>query len=96
MWASNFLLLIGMVLFCSAPSHAQNADEVIRVETALVQLNVGVTDSKGRSITELSKKDFVVYEDDVKQDISRFAPTTTPFSLVLLLARLYPIVKIDI
>ncbi|MCX7640370.1 MAG: VWA domain-containing protein [Pyrinomonadaceae bacterium] len=63
---------------------AQN-DEVIRVKTALVRLNVGVVDQKGRPVFNLSKEDFSVYEDGVKQSILRFEPTESPFSIVLLL-----------
>jgi VWFA-related protein len=58
---------------------------VVRTETSLVQLNVGVVDPRGRAITSLSKNDFTVYEDGVKQPILHFEPTYAPFSLVLLL-----------
>jgi len=58
---------------------------VVRVDTALVQLNVGVVDARGRAIHSLSKADFTVYEDGVKQPILNFEPTEAPFSLVLLL-----------
>jgi Ca-activated chloride channel family protein len=64
---------------------SQQPDEVVRTETSLVQLNVGVVDPRGRAITSLSQKDFTVYEDGVKQPILHFEPTYAPFSLVLLL-----------
>jgi VWFA-related protein len=63
----------------------QDDDVVERVESNLVLLNVGVADSRGRAITDLSRSDFVVYEDGVRQNITSFEPTTAPFSLVLLL-----------
>lgn len=63
----------------------QEPDEVIKVETNLVQLNVGVVDRQGRAILNLSRNDFAVYENDVRQNIQDFEPTTTPFSLVLML-----------
>jgi hypothetical protein len=34
-----------------------------------VQLNIGVVDKQGRPVTSLTQKDFVVYEDGVKQSI---------------------------
>jgi Ca-activated chloride channel homolog len=74
-------LLIGPAGF--AP--AQGQDEVIRTDTALVQLNVGVVDRRGQAITTLGKNDFVVYEDDVQRPILSFEPTQAPFSLVMLL-----------
>jgi Ca-activated chloride channel family protein len=74
------ILLLGYV----ATACAQD-DDVVRTETNLVQLNVGVVDAQGRAITSLSRNDFVVYEDGVKQQILHFDPADTPFSLVLML-----------
>jgi VWFA-related protein len=51
----------------------------------LVQLNVGVVDRQGRAITSLTRNDFVIYEDGVKQPIQHFEPVDAPFSLVLML-----------
>jgi VWFA-related protein len=80
------VFVLPLLLLCGAPSlHAQEPDEVLRTETALVQLNVGVVDSRGRALTTLSKNNFTVYEDGVKQPILHFEPTDAPFSLVLLL-----------
>jgi VWFA-related protein len=60
-------------------------DEPIRVESNLVILNVGVADQKGKAVTDLTRGDFNVYEDGVKQSIVSFEPAASPFSLVLLL-----------
>jgi len=60
-------------------------EEVITTETALVQLNVGVVDKQGHSITNLSANDFSIYEDGVRRPIVHFEPTEAPFSLVMLL-----------
>jgi VWFA-related protein len=68
-----------------AAVRAQQPDEVIKTDTALVQLNVGVVDKQGRAITTLSSNDFVVYEDGVRRPIMHFEPTDAPFSLVMLL-----------
>ena len=67
------------------PASAQDPDDVIRTETSLVQLNIGVVDKQGRSVTSLTKNDFVIYEDGVKQSIQHFEPVDAPFSLVLML-----------
>lgn len=66
-------------------ANAQQPDEVIRTETALVQLNVGVVDRQGHAITTLSPNDFAIYEDGVRRPILHFEPTDAPFSLVMLL-----------
>lgn len=84
-------LLLSLTIFFGA--FAQSAvlaqtvggEEVVRVESSLVKLNVGVADRGGRSVTNLTANDFVVYEDGVRQNILSFEPTVTPFSLVLLL-----------
>lgn len=60
-------------------------DDVIRVDSSIVRLNVGVVDAKGKPITKLNREDFTVYEDGVKQNIISFAPTVTPFSVVMIL-----------
>jgi len=72
-------------LFIVAQANAQEVDEIVRTETSLVQLNIGVVDKQGRAITSLTRNDFVVYEDGVKQPIQHFEPVDAPFSLVLLL-----------
>jgi VWFA-related protein len=67
------------------PASAQEPDDIIRTQTSLVQLNIGVVDRQGRAVTSLTKNDFVVYEDGVKQSIQLFEPVGAPFSLVLML-----------
>jgi VWFA-related protein len=60
-------------------------DDVVRTETSLVQLNVGVVDRQGHAVIDLTRNDFAVYEDGVKRPIQSFEPTEAPFSLVMLL-----------
>lgn len=82
-----FAAFVFVGLFCGVlnTTRAQDPDDVVRTETSLVQLNVGVVDPRGRAVTSLSRNDFTVYEDGVKQQILYFEPTNAPFSLVLLL-----------
>ncbi|HEV2835354.1 MAG TPA: VWA domain-containing protein [Pyrinomonadaceae bacterium] len=80
-----FLFLALLAIFCVVTANAQDVDDVVRTETSLVQLNVGVVDKQGRPVTYLTRNDFVVYEDGVKQSIQHFESTDAPFSLVLLL-----------
>jgi len=81
----QILFLTLFVLACALTATAQDPDDVIRTETSLVQLNVGVVDKQGRPIKTLNRSDFVVYEDGVKQSIQHFEPVDAPFSLVLML-----------
>lgn len=75
-----------LCLLSAASTQAQqDQDDTVSVSTNLVILNVGVADHKGQPITDLSPRDFSVYEDGVKQSIVSFEPVNSPFSLVLLL-----------
>jgi VWFA-related protein len=80
-------LLFVLLLICGSSllARAQEPEDVVRTDVSLVQLNVGVVDPRGRAITSLSRNDFTVYEDGIKQPILNFEPTDAPFSLVLLL-----------
>ena len=73
-----------VLLFGFLTASAQD-DDIIKVDYSIVRLNVGVVDGRGRPITSLTKENFTVYEDGVKQDIARFEPTVAPFSAVLIL-----------
>jgi len=84
-WLVGALFIAAFVCLNARVSRGQEPDEVVRTETSLVQLNVGVVDSKGNAVTSLSRNDFNVFEDGVKQQILHFEPTDAPFSLVLLL-----------
>jgi Ca-activated chloride channel homolog len=80
----KFCVLILFIIFAFSGAAAQD-DDVIKVDSSIVRLNVGVVDRTGRPMTNLSKDDFAVYEDGVRQSISRFEPVVTPFSVVMIL-----------
>jgi VWFA-related protein len=79
--------LLCLLLFAgvSAQQPTGQDDPVVTVDTSLVILNVGVANHRGQAITDLTRNDFIVYEDGVKQSIVGFEPVTAPFSVVLLL-----------
>jgi Ca-activated chloride channel family protein len=60
-------------------------DEVIKVDTEAVNLNVRVVDRNNRSIGNLQQQDFKVYEDNVLQPIDYFTKSEVPtnYSLVV-------------
>lgn len=70
----------------AAQDPKEEKQDVIRVDTDLVSLDVVVNDQRGkRATSKLSAADFVVYEDGVRQKISNFSTTEVPFNLVLLI-----------
>ncbi|CAN5414984.1 hypothetical protein BH20ACI1_BH20ACI1_06440 [soil metagenome] len=78
-------ILLFLILILSFLSVSAQDDDIIKVDSSVVRLNVGVVDGKGRPMTKLSKENFTVYEDGVKQNILQFEPTVAPFSVVMLL-----------
>jgi VWFA-related protein len=61
-------------------------DDVIRVDTELVMLNVSVVDrGTSRGLAGLTQGDFKLYEDGVEQQIAHFDASGAPFNLVLLI-----------
>ncbi len=74
------LLIVSGFLTVSAQD-----DDIIKVDSSIVRLNVGVVDRLGKPMKNLSKDSFTLYENGVKQEISRFEPTAAPFSVVMIL-----------
>src|SRR2546423_5683157 len=59
------------------PATTQDEDEVVRITTNLVQLDVSATDNNGHQITDLSPDDFEVREDNRPQKITNFSYVST-------------------
>lgn len=75
-------LLTLLILF--APARAQD-DDVLRVNTDLVVVNVTVTDGAGKYVRGLKRADFKLMEDGREQTISSFGAEETPFAAAVLL-----------
>jgi VWFA-related protein len=56
----------------------------ISVSVDLVSLNVLVTDQKSNVVTGLKPENFSIYEDNVKQEITHFAPVEANITVVML------------
>jgi VWFA-related protein len=78
-------LLIYLFLILSFQTASAQTDDIIKVDSSVVRLNVGVVDVRGRPITDLGRENFTIYEDGVKQNINYFEPTITPLSVVMIL-----------
>lgn len=77
--------LLTLLFITGLTAAAQGDDDPIRVDSSIVRLNVGVVDQKGRSVINLDRSNFELFEDGVKQEITRFEPTASPFSVVIML-----------
>jgi Ca-activated chloride channel family protein len=84
------VLLLMLVFNLSANFFAQtktpdDTDEIIRVDTQLVDVPVVITDKTGKPLLNLKQNNFVIYEDGKPQEISDFVAAAAPFEVALLL-----------
>jgi Ca-activated chloride channel family protein len=83
----SFISIILCALLIPAFAAAQE-DDVVRVDTDLVVLNVTVTDKAGQYVSGLRLSDFEIFEDGVEVpplSISGFSVYESPFASVVLL-----------
>jgi Ca-activated chloride channel family protein len=83
-------LICGLILgsLLASTTAAQQDDDVIRVATELVVLNITVTNSAGQYVPGLRLSDFKIYEDGKEVTltaISSFSAHESPFASVVLL-----------
>src|SRR3989440_669838 len=84
--ASFFFVAMLTALLCASAALAQQDDEeVVRVNSDLVVLNVTVTDKGGVYVHKLARPDFKIFEDGREQQISLFSVEETPFAAAILL-----------
>ena len=73
-----FFTLCLLVLFSvTQSSKGQTDDDVVRIDTNLIQLNIGVVDRRGHPMLDLQRDNFIVYEDGERQSITSFESITT-------------------
>lgn len=69
----------------SVAGDSQTAVPEFSVEASLVNVNVLVTDEDGRVISGLKQDNFRLLDNGVPQELSSFAPSTAPITIVMLL-----------
>lgn len=79
----RFFLTALFIIFClPAAARAQTPtptatpetdDDVVKISTTLVQVDVTVTDKSGKVISDLKPEEIEIYENGVKQDITNFS-----------------------
>ena len=79
------LAAAAVALRIAAAQAPQPPQVPFRTGVDLVSLNVTVTDSSARYITDLTQDEFNVFEDGVKQDVTFFNRTNLPIALALLI-----------
>ncbi len=83
----TLLFLLSPLLIAKPESQTpgQDQDDVIKVSTDLVVVNVTVLDKAGKFAPRLKRADFHLFEDGAEQKISTFSAEETPFAAAILL-----------
>jgi Ca-activated chloride channel homolog len=67
------------------PPRATPRPPTFEVGIEVINLNVSITDARNRYVTDLIEKNFAVFEDGVKQELTLFSHENLPISLVLMM-----------
>ncbi len=90
-----FFLILMFGLGFSANFYAQDKkssdkpdkedEEILRIDTQLVDVPLVVLDKSGKPLLNLKQSNFIVYENDKRQELTEFSATAAPFEVALLL-----------
>jgi Ca-activated chloride channel family protein len=71
--SATLVLIVALAVFVgTSPVAQESGPPRINVTVDLVQLNVAVTDTKGKYVTGLRPEDFVIAEDGIPEDIATY------------------------
>lgn len=82
--AKVILAIVFLVVLCVSV-RPQDDDGVIRIETELIDVPIQVKDKAGNALTDLTKKNFAIFEDGKPQELVDFSSAAAPFEVALLL-----------
>ena len=78
-----------LAAFVVVPIHAQQRTQIqpptFGVGIEVINLNVSVTDTRNRYVTNLDMEDFAVFEDGVRQRLTLFTHENLPISMVVMI-----------
>src|SRR5437763_8933072 len=74
----KFWLVLAVVLLCAAAAFSQQRtptpdNDVVKISTNLIQVDVTVTDSKGNPVSDLKPDEIEIYENGKRQDVTNFS-----------------------
>jgi len=82
---AGILALVPFLALAQAPPRPTPRPPTFEVGIEVINLNVSVTDPRNRYVTDLKQKDFGVFEDGVRQELTLFSHENLPISLVLMM-----------
>ena len=83
----TFLRLLAAAFVSVALVSAQAPDYTLKVDVPFVSVDVTVQDLTGKTINDLPRDAFELYEDGIRQEIRNFLPVSTPYNVLLLFDR---------
>jgi len=81
----GYAALLGFLAQTPGLSQVDDSRYQFRVTVDLISLNVTVTDTRNRFITDLLQEEFSVFEDGISQEVSVFSREDLPIRMVLLI-----------
>lgn len=87
MFFKKKILAIIMLLMCFSPALAQEqtSENILKINTTLVNVPVVATNKEGLYLSNLKKEDFSLYENGVKQDVEMLFNESTPTNILILM-----------
>ncbi len=68
-----------------APARAQSQPPIFGTGIEIINLSLSVTDTQHNYVTDLGQKDFAVFEDGIRQELSLFTHENLPISMVVMI-----------
>jgi VWFA-related protein len=81
------LRFLTIVLICGTGVLAQDSLYTLKVDVSMVSVDVAVFNNSEMPVPNLTKQDFVIYEDGRRQEIQSFASLDTPYNVLLVVDR---------
>jgi len=78
-------LAAALALPSHAPAQARQQGPIFGTGIEIINLSLSVTDARNNFVTDLGQKDFAVFEDGIRQDLSLFTHENLPISMVLMI-----------
>lgn len=88
-WLRCHLLILSLLCFVISSKAQINDDNPIKVDTYLVSIPVIAKDKDGRNVAGLTKENFTIVQDGVKQEIAYFAEEEAPVNVAVLIDTSY-------
>jgi Ca-activated chloride channel family protein len=78
-------LALAVLAAGAAPLRAQARTPTFGTGIEIINLNLSVTDARNNFVVDLGQKDFAVFEDGIRQDLTLFTHENLPISMVLMI-----------